>query len=100
MAKKSRKKATKPVTMPEIGRDGEGKPAVTVHFRPVVCPRCNSPKRKQFRDGRLITQDYPNVMFDPVLKVRYTRVVLRMTECLNCGQKLRVKEFTMSPDDH
>lgn len=105
MAKKAtkRKKAStmkpeliKPGETEEIGRDGEGKKRLTVSILPVVCPRCKSTKRAPFKEGRVRVRDYP-MRQEPTLGVYYNRIIWRRTECLDCGQKMTVREFTIRP---
>jgi len=100
MSKKKGKKAAPAVTEPvDFGRDGEGKPAETVSMLPVICPRCRSVKRKPFKDGRDRVRDFAGIQVEPVLGVRYDRIIYRRTICLGCGQLLNVREFTMKPEE-
>ncbi len=97
---KKKKKATrrKPELVENIGRDGEGEDPVSVAVLPVVCPRCKSTSRKPFKDGRDRVRDFDSVMKEPSLGVFFSRIIYRRTECLDCGQKMIVREFTMKPD--
>jgi len=102
MAKKKKKTTRrKPelVDGDDFGRDGEGAEPIPVAVLPVVCPRCKSTRRKPFKDGRDRVRDFDSVLKEPSLGVFFSRIIYRRTECLDCGQKMIVREFTMKPDD-
>lgn len=88
-------KGTKAKVQP-VGRDGEGKPTERVHMLPVICPRCRSPRRSPFIRRETVL-DFENVMTEPKLGVHYDRIIYRDCKCLDCGQRMRVREFTMKP---
>jgi len=91
----AKKKAKKQAT--EL-RDGEGRPRAAVAMRPAICPNCNSANRKPFKDGIDRFIDYPVIKFLPGDGFRYDRIVWRKSECIDCGQKLTVREYTMKPE--
>lgn len=102
--KKKTKKTTvetrrKPKLVDDKLRDGEGADPIPVAVLPVVCPRCKSTRRKPFKDGRDRVRDFDSVLKEPSLGVFFSRIIYRRTECLDCGQKMIVREFTMKPDD-
>ena len=81
-----------------IGRDGEGQDAIPVAMLPVICPRCNSPRRTPFKQGRQDVRDFQDIQFQKTLAIRFNRIVYRVCVCLDCGQKMQVREFTMQPE--
>lgn len=97
--KKTTRRKPKLVDGDDIVRDGEGAEPVAVAVLPVVCPRCKSTRRKPFKDGRDRVRDFDSVLKEPSLGVFFSRIIYRRTECLECGQKMIVREFTMKPDD-
>jgi hypothetical protein len=83
----------------DFSRDGEDRPPAEVSILPVVCPNCKSTRRKPFKDGRDRTRDFEAMMKETVLGVFYNRIIYRRTECLDCGQKMAVREFTTRPGE-
>lgn len=72
--------------------------AQTVDMLPVFCPnpKCHSTKREHF-DGRAITRDFENVLIEPKLGIKFNRIIYRKTVCLDCGQRMVVRQFMMRP---
>lgn len=101
MAKKAAKKKKPELVenQEDFTRDGEGADPVEVNVLGIVCPRCKSTERRPFKDGRDRVRDFGSVLKEKKLGVFFNRVIYRRTECLRCGQKMIVREFTMRPDD-
>lgn len=93
MKKKFKKesKVVKPVIQ-------EPQRAKTVDMVDAVCPnqRCRSTKRKHF-DGRKYVKDFDSMMREPKLGIQFNRIIYRKSTCLDCGQKMVVRQFTMRP---
>lgn len=96
--KKSGVKIVEKAKLEEPGRDGEGQPAKVVPMFPVLCPRCNSPRRKRFRDGILGTSDFDCLQVHKPTGIKFDRIIRRSTECIDCGQRLIVSEYTRKPE--